>query len=473
MLGTRINCFEESQIKNKRLPSEWQSQDALDELADFLQQNWEQRSVFFDDGQVTSRQQYLSFTGQKGIRTNNYVGTVSFRGCQLNIFPKVFREDRNDTETDELDLKHLMKNLVQWLRYCDRIDYPFINISSELEDSEDLKELFVTLYLHYVNRALERGAFYRYEDRTEDLGYIKGHLDFKDYINHKIPNGLANRFSCSFSEFEFDNIINRIIKFTCKALANETDSPDNKKLIRNILIRLDEVSDVRCVPADCDGIRLSRLHRQYHVILSMSKMFLLNQTTSYSLSSQDSFCFLFPTELLFEGFIGGFIKETLEGNARVCLQASELTLISDVVYDGQSLGKAFTMRHDILVEHKELGVFVLDTKYKHLSRFEGNDDVKKSVTDEVSQNDLYQVIEYAAHRDLSEAYLLYPMYRYEQEEPTNVVLERQSVSGKAIRVHIVRLPFIFEDEVETTKQHLAASIKRIFAYSSALSKQGT
>ena len=266
---------------------------------------------------------------------------------------------------------------------------------------------------------------------------------------------------------------NRIIKFTCKALANETDSPDNKKLIRNILIRLNEVSDVRCVPADCDGIRLSRLHRQYHVILSMSKMFLLNQTTSYSLSSQDSFCFLFPTELLFEGFIGGFIKETLEGNARVRLQASELTLISDVVYDGQSLGKAFTMRHDILVEHKELGVFVLDTKYKHLSRFEGNDDVKKSVTDEVSQNDLYQVIEYAAHRDLSEAYLLYPMYRYEQEEPTNVVLERQSVSGKAIRVHIVRLPFIFEDEVETTKQHLAASIKRIFAYSSALSKQGT
>lgn len=57
------------------------------------------------------------------------------------------------------------------------------------------------------------------------------------------------------------------------------------------------------------------------------------------------------------------------------LQASELTLISDVVYDGQSLGKAFTMRHDILVEHKEHGLFVLDTKYKHMSRFEGNDDV--------------------------------------------------------------------------------------------------
>ena len=70
------------------------------------------------------------------------------------------------------------------------------------------------------------------------------------------------------------------------------------------------------------------------------------------------------------------------------MQASELTLISDVVYDGRSLGKAFTMRHDILVEHKDLGVFVLDTKYKHMSRFDGNADVKRSVITEVAQGEL-------------------------------------------------------------------------------------
>ena len=462
MPGTILNCFEESPIKNKRLPEEWQSQSSLDELAEFLQLNWEQRAVFYEDGEISSRQQFLSFANHGAIRTNSYVGTIAFKGHQLNIFPKVFREERDDNDTDDLSLSHLMKNLVQWLHYCAKIDYPFISIASKLEDSEDLRELFITLYLHYVKQALDYGPYYRYVDKEEDVETIKGHIDFKDYINRKIPNGQNHKFLCSFSEFEFDNKVNRIIKYTCRSLSNAATSAENKKIIRHVLIRLNEVSDMRCTPADCDGIRLSKLHRQYSVLMSMSKMFLLNQTTAYKIDNQESFCFLFPTELLFEGFIGGFMGEVLRGKGRVRLQASELTLISDVVYDGRSLGKAFTMRHDILVEHKDLGVFVLDTKYKHMSRFDGNADVKRSVITEVAQPDLYQVIEYAAHRDLDKAYLLYPMYRYEEDEPADVVLERQSVSGKKVFVHVVRLPFIFEEDFASTKESLRKSILQIF-----------
>ena len=116
---------------------------------------------------------------------------------------------------------------------------------------------------------------------------------------------------------------------------------------------------------------------------------------------------------MFEGIIGGYLAEVLGDEARVRLQASEMTLISDVVYDGESLGKAFTMRHDILVGHKEKGMFILDTKYKHMARFEGNDDVKATVIEEVKQGDVYQVIEYVSHRDLNDVYLLYPMYRFD------------------------------------------------------------
>ena len=463
MTKKTLNRFEESTIKNKYLPVEWQDQSSLDELADFLQSNWEQRSVFYEDGEVSSRQQYLSFTGQKGLRTNNYIGTIAFKGHQVNIFPKVFREDVDDTDTGELDLSHLMKNLVQWLQYCNRVEYPFISISSKLEETDDIRELFVTLYLHYVKQALERGPYYRYEDQSEDLSVIRGHIDFKDYINRKIPNGLAHSFRCNYSEFEFDNIVNRIIKYTCKGLVNNTVSADNKKIIRQILIRLNEVSDVKCKPSDCDGIRLSKLHRMYSILLSMSKMFLLNQTTGYEIDNQESFCFLFPTELLFEGFIGGFIGDILSHEAKVRLQASDQTLIDNVHYAGQDLGRAFTMRHDILVEHRSQGVFVLDTKYKHMPRFEGNPDVKSAVTNYVKQGDIYQVVEYAAHRDLDRAYLLYPMYRFEDEEPSDVVLERVSQSGKRIDIHVVRLPFVFEEDIEETKNNLTASIKRIFA----------
>ena len=462
MSANSLNRFEESTIENEHLPTEWQAQSSLDELAEFLQLNWEQRSVFYNDEKISSKQQYLTFGNHKVIRTNNYIGTIAFKGRQLNIFPKVFREFKNDASTDKLDLNHLMKNLVQWLQYCNRIEYPFINITSNLDDSENLRELFITLYLYYVKQALESRPFYRYEEKCEDLSLIRGHINFKDYINNKIPNGMGHKFNCSYAEFEFDNVVNRIIKYTCRGLVNSTTSAANKKIIRQILIRMNEVSDVRCVPSDCDGIRLSKLNRQYTVLLSMSKMFLLNQTSTYQIDNQESFCFLFPTELLFEGFIGGFIKDVLKGQAKVKFQASDMTLVDNVEYAGQSLGKIFTMRHDILIEHKDKGLFILDTKYKEISRFENNEDLRQTINSEISQNDFYQMISYAVKRGVSDVYLLYPLYRFEENEPDYPVALSNLASGNPIRVHLVRLPFVFEEDIDKTKDMLTVVINKIF-----------
>ena len=459
-----INCFEESFLKNKILPTEWQSQVSLDELSGFLQSNWEQRSVYYNDGEVSSRQQFLSFTGQKGLRTNNYIGTIVFKGQQLNIFPKLFRNDKDDNDTSELELSHLIKNIAQWIEYCTKFEFPFLSIKTALDDVIDLRDLFVNLYVRYTKAALDRGLFYRYEDKTENSNTIKGKINFQDYIANKIPNGMADKFQCTYSNFEFDNLLNRIIKATCKLLIADT-SKTNQKILRNILMKLNDVSDIKCKPSDCDKIRLSYLNGNYRIILSMSKMFLLNKNSSYDIDNKESFCFLFPTELLFEGFVGGFMKNVLTGKARVKLQASDLSLISDVVYEGESYGKAFTLKHDILVEHKDKGLYVLDTKYKMVSRFAGNPDLKKSISTEISQGDLYQIREYAAKRGLNKAYLLYPLFREEDDEPSIPVLKGTiKVDGKDydIDVHILRLPFVFEDDEEMIKNRLTNVINSIF-----------
>ena len=83
-----LNRYEHTKINNNRLPDSWKTQNALDDLAEFLQENWEQRSVFYEDGEITSGQQFLEFTGQQGIRTKKYIGTIVFKGEQLNIYPK-------------------------------------------------------------------------------------------------------------------------------------------------------------------------------------------------------------------------------------------------------------------------------------------------------------------------------------------------------------------------------------------------
>lgn len=448
-----LNAYEESKIKNSKLPLNWQSDKALLELEEFLQQNWEQRSVFYDDERIDSRQQFLSFQSHHDIRTKNYIGTIAFSGEQLNIYPKMFRTEADDQDVEDLHQDHLMNNLVRWLEYCNRIAYPFINISAELREAKDLRELFITLYLGYVRAAIERGLYYRYVEETEDISCIKGKFDFTDYMLRKIPNGMSNKFRCIYSNFEFDNWVNRIIKYTCKQILNST-SCRNQSTIRNILVRLNEVSDVQCKPSDCDRIRLSKMHSNYRIIMSMSKMFLLNKTSGLTMDMNESFCFLFPTELLFEGFIGGFLQEVVEYfGGRVRLQQSDMQLIDDIEYAGQSLGAAFTMRHDILVELHDK-VYILDTKYKQVSRFEGDKEaVKKVVSEEPKQTDIYQICEYARKRNVADVYLLYPMYRYEETEPFYPVGKSQDANG-SINIHFVRMPFIFEENEDCLKQQL-------------------
>lgn len=458
-----LNRYEHTKINNNRLPDSWKTQNALDDLAEFLQENWEQRSVFYEDGEITSSQQFLEFTGQQGIKTKKYIGTIVFKGEQLNIYPKVFSTEKDDHETDDLSQKHLLNNLVRWIEYCNKLEYPFLNISSELNDSEDLKELFITLYVGYVRSALSRGLYYRYTDETEDCTSIKGKFNLQDYLLRKIPNGQADRFNCTFSNFEFNNKVNQIIKYTCKQLLN-ISSKKNQKVLRTILTRLEPVADVKCTPYDCNGICLSKMHKHYGIIISMSKMFLLNKMSNYAIDMNESFCFLFPTELLYEGFVGGFMKEVLSpygGNVK--LQESKMSLVEKIVYRGATSGAAFTMRHDILVEYADK-VFVLDTKYKELSRFEDNPDFAADINNEVKQADMYQVLEYARKRNISDVYLLYPMYRYELKEEDFPVAISESPSGD-INVHFIRIPFIFEDNEELIKQQLAEVIKSIFEIS--------
>lgn len=459
-----LNRYEESKISNSKLPEEWKTQNALEELEGFLQQNWEERSVFYTEKTIKSKQQFLEFIAHQGVRTKNYIGTIAFKGNQLNIYPKMFKpylDDGEEDETSELTQKHLMLNLVKWLEYSSKVEYPFINISSELEDTADLKEFFITLYIRYVQNALDRGLYYQYVEQTEDINSIKGKFDFQDYIIRKIPNGQSDKFRCTYSNFEFDNKVNRIIKFTCKQLIALT-SEKNQRFIRNILIKLNDVDDVKCVPNDCDTIRLSKMQGYYSIIISMSKMFLLNQMSNYTVDINDSFCFLFPTELLFEGFVGGFIKDVVqEYGGKVYLQRSDMKLVDSIEYAGKSYGGAFTMRLDILAEINGK-VFILDTKYKNYSRFEDYpEEINKMVNEETHQSDVYQVCEYARKRGATEVFLLYPMYRYEERE-LNFPTGKSSGPGGDINIHFIRLPFIFEQDETKTKQQLREVIEEIF-----------
>ena len=455
-----LDVYEYSRIPLNVLSQKWQETSALIGLEDFLQHNWNLRNALYRDDEIDSRQQYLEFEGLKAIRTKKYIGTIVYKGEQLNIFPRVFSRGKQDDSTLGLNHKHLLKNLMKWVEYCNKLDYPFLNISSELDESQDLKEFFITLYIAYVEDVLSRGIYYQYVEVSENCTGIKGKFDLNDYLVRKVPNGQMDRFACTYSNFISDNLINRIIKCVCRMLFNISSSRNQKK-IRQILVKLNSVEDAKCLPADCDKIRIGKMNKKYGIIISMSKMFLLNRTSNYTIDINESFCFLFPVDSLFEGFIGGFVKDCVENaGGKVTLQENKSRLIDRIVYKDNVSGAAFTLRRDILAKYEDK-VFILDTKYKELSRFEGNPNFAKSINDEVKSGDLYQVLEYARKESLKDVYLIYPMYRYEEPELDHPI--GVNVTGvEEINVHFVRVPFVFEENVGQTEEMIKKAITSIF-----------
>lgn len=456
-----FNYYEEKQINNRDLPSEWQSSDVLIELEKFLQENWDNRYSFYNDGDKSKKQQFLSFLSHDDIRTNNYIGTIGFNGQTINIFPKVFREKYLSNDTSKLDTSHMIKNLVLWINYCNKTEYPFINFSTDYDDSTDLKELFISIYIRYIDEVLNRNAYFKYEIIEEDIPTIRGRLNIVDYITKKVPYGKNNTFNCEFSTFDYDNTLNRIIKCTCRLIFNST-SFANQRRIRQILMKLNDVSDVNCVPSDCDKLVFNKSQEVYKTIASMSKMFLMNQLSTFTIDKKDNFCFLFPTESLFEGFIGGFLTEMLEGKATVTLQKSSDYLFEHLLFNSEDFGYFKQLRYDIFVEFKESNrLFILDTKYKMLCRFNNNPNLEDDLLHQLRSEDVYQVLEYANKNDLRDVYLLYPLIRKEDIESSYPIGQCYCRGGQT-NIHIIKVPFVFEDDDAKMKSVLKNELEKIF-----------
>ncbi len=88
-----MNVLEYEVIKWEELPEAWKKENALLELEQLLQKSWTERTIFYWDEETERNQKFIDFNRADGIKIQNYVGSLLFKGEQLNIFPKLFQKE--------------------------------------------------------------------------------------------------------------------------------------------------------------------------------------------------------------------------------------------------------------------------------------------------------------------------------------------------------------------------------------------
>lgn len=363
----------------------------FDDLEVFLDDIWNKRekSTYFNEDENREEvQHFLQFLHKTNeLKSNKFVGVIHFENQTINLLPKIFFTG-NEATAD--DVKIINSHVLWWLSYCRKLRFP--NYLSGLgSEQSDFFEILIYLFSKYTKELLSSSVYQKYIEVENELSFIKGSINFNEYISQNLAKGRNHKVNCLYDSFEMDNHFNQCIKYVSRLLLSATKDSQNKRNLNDILFLLDEVSDVIISAEECKRILFNPMFTSFETVRDYCVLFLENSISFNYKSDLKLFAFLLPMEYVFEDFIFGFIDKEIDGvNPKGQVNGTYL-----------DEAKIFGLKPDLLLDLGTKKV-IADTKYKMV--YSESEDKKKGI----SQPDLYQMLAYATRFNITEIKLFYP-----------------------------------------------------------------
>jgi 5-methylcytosine-specific restriction enzyme subunit McrC len=340
----------------------------------------------------------------RSIKTSSFVGVVKIGKRTIQILPKILKYiDQNDPNPDSHPQRFVIRNLLYMLSFVKRLPLTEVDVAALRRTDDNFFEVFIFLFAKNLLTLITRSLDKNYVDHEEDVTFLKGKIKFKEHI---IRNAvLKHRFFAQFDEFSEDNMLNQILKYTTHIMLNVSTSFSNLRLLQQIAFVLDGISFKKVVLSDFARVHLTRLNKEFGPVLSLAELFISHSSVELSVDTLSTFSLVFDMNVLFERFIGEFIRREFDTDYKaITLQGPAKRFVENKIVNNEAVGPVFQMRPDIVLD--SVGPppqrLIIDTKYKLL---EGQD--KK---EGVSQPDLYQMHAYSKKYGCANVVMLYPQF---------------------------------------------------------------
>ena len=289
-----------------------------------------------DEEEPFYQQPFFYFGQNRHLKARNYVGFVQFGEHLLEVQPKIFA-DRPD-----LDPAARVRLLMHWLSYGQRTWFPFSEADLDETAVDSFPEALLYVFARQTLHLVVTRPNERYEIVEEALPYFRGRLLPDAYVRHW-AQGQPHVLPTEHGSFQYDNLLNRLIKFVTRQLLTLTQLPATAALLRNILFVLDEVADEPLLTrADCDRIALNRFFGDYARCLDRCRLFLSDTTHQPGAGPLQQLCFSLPMERVFEDFLAAFIRENYRGSWQIAVSST------DFLAKNQADHPVFQIRNDLL-----------------------------------------------------------------------------------------------------------------------------
>lgn len=335
--------------------------------------------------------------GRHELRATQFVGILHTPYGVLNILPKIDRGAHGEGLA--------LQNLVTML--CYSYDLPLITFGASSTQTvkggwlELLTQLFCQLLYRELQHGIER-VYVQVEERNRTLKgrwLIGQQLTRSPHIRHA--------FDVRYDEFSPDTPLNRVFLYVTDLLIGLSRTPNNRRVLTEILGILGTVSvPTHLSPDDVQAVTFTRLNERFKPAFHIAQMLIESLTVVLRSGSTPLRAFVFDMNDLFESFVAGFLSRHWrdiagERHRDFYIQAqlenqSALYLAQD--RDGKGV---FKLIPDLILRDKNRQPrLILDTKYKRLTGESRNLDI--------SQADVYQMVAYATRLECPNILLLYP-----------------------------------------------------------------
>ncbi|MFM6036559.1 MAG: McrC family protein [Sphaerospermopsis kisseleviana] len=278
-----------------------------------------------------------------------------------------------------------IKNLFGMLEYAYNLTEKSFNFLDGLMTCDSVEDFYNQLAYILAEKIIERcrkGLYRSYVPKTEKLTSVRGRLNVQEII--KKPWDV--KLQCTYQEHTADIIDNQILFWTLFHIGHSGCCSDKvSQIVRKAYHAMQGMVSLKiCDAKDCLERNYHRLNNDYYTLHQLCRFFLDNSIPSHEHGQNTSLPFLVNMAKLYEMFVAEWLREnlpphlTLKTQERIIIDKNIYFQTDLIIYDAQTLTPKY----------------ILDTKYKN--------------PENISKNDLAQVVAYAVSKHCSEAVLVYP-----------------------------------------------------------------
>lgn len=287
--------------------------------------------------------------GKDCIRFKQYVGVITVKDLTIYVLPKADKE-KKENKSAELWRKRLAFMLSQVYKLNVQTTAP-ANLQWK---PSVLLNIFLKKFLDEVAVLLNRGLIKTYRKTDGNRTALKGKLLFNKQIAYNCVH--QERFYVRYTTYDYNHILNRIIRQALLAICDITNSSDIKGRATSTLFNFPELDEIAVTPELFSRLIYDRKSEDYRNVIKLAEMILLNYSPDLHHGSNHVWTLMFDMNKLWEEFVYFTLKRKLH-DCSVTAQKQK-NLWQKVCTNSIKHVKA-----DIVIQNKE-GIFVLDTKWK-------------------------------------------------------------------------------------------------------------